>query len=133
MADGVSAREDYPKIFVFCDDLRHDGKRVAVTNFRRTPDGGWDEEVSSRARKSGSSAGMMLLRDEPAAVGWALDPANESTETRVKFELACRKCGRAGSAAANPALLFAALDRFLEIRASEVALRYLREEMTRQK
>ena len=79
-------------LFIYCDHESHRGRRVAVTNFDRAPDGGWIERPASRASTGHLGAGHHLIGDEPAGTGWALDPEVSNDDVREHYELVCRKC-----------------------------------------
>lgn len=78
-------------LFVFCDDDLHAGRRVAVTNFVKAPDGTWHEVPASRAGAR-VGTGYHLLDDRPARPGWALDPDVHIGDARDRHSLRCRKC-----------------------------------------
>jgi len=86
------ARARAPRIFIYCDDPSHPGRRVAVTNYVLTPGGTWTEEPASRASTGHVGAGHHLIGDTPAPTGWALDPDVSNAEVRDHHELICRKC-----------------------------------------
>lgn len=117
------------KIFVYCDDESHP-KRVAVTNFIATPDGGWHERLATRARVRGHiGTGRQMLNDAPAHDGWALEARPDDEVTRARFELECRKCHR--SAPARQENLFPVLDGWKSSAVSEVSLTLIAASMGR--
>lgn len=111
------------KVFVYCDNTKHSGRRVAVTNYIATATG-WHEQPASRAVPR-AGMGMHMIGDDVAQDGWALDPEVSNADIRTRFELQCRKCGDEGRLAARLETLHAVLDGIRDAGVSEVPLRFL--------
>lgn len=104
-------------VHVYCDDASHP-RRVAVTNFARTPTG-WVEVPASRAGRTQVGTGRTLLDDEPAPAGWALGEVTGTT--RDRHELVCRRCKRR-PVPVQAVKLHDALDQLAASGVSEVSL-----------
>ncbi len=118
------------RIFIYCDDPSHSGRRVAVTNFVRTtgtlaPGGGWTEVPATRAAAEGPiGTGSTLVGDTMPEPGWALDPEVSNRDIRTKLDLVCRKCKRR-PVPARSENLFPVLDDWGALGVSELALAVL--------
>lgn len=78
------------RIFLYCDDAKHDGRRMAITNFT-FQDPGWGERYT---RTNGIDHGVTIgedgLRPEGVdPVAWA-----RSGPKRSRYSFECRKCRR---------------------------------------
>ena len=86
---------DRTHVFVYCDSSEHPGRTFKVWNFARSTWGAWASDFQP-LRERGDYYGhdaVVLIGDDVAQSGWALDPAVSNSDVRERLHLTCTATG----------------------------------------